>query len=220
VLFVTLLDMSMAPALTPVSDFFGAQSYLSAFGRNVVNVILVDFRAFDTLGETTVIAIAATFAWTLFGPRTAREGLGTGLDGQSAFILRFTSRLFFWLLAGMSVVIMLRGHNEIGGGFVGGLVAALAFALVGLARGTLRVRAVLRVHPLSVVGAGLMLALLSGLPGLVVHGTFLQQLWIEINVAGLHVRQGTALLFDVGVYLVVLGSVLALLFGLQREAAR
>ncbi len=220
VLFVALLDMSMAPPRTPVSDFFGAQSYRSAFGRNVVNVILVDFRGFDTLGETTVIALAAMFAWSLFGPRTSREGLGVGLNGQSAFILRVTSRLFFWLLAAMSVVIVLRGHNEIGGGFVGGLVAALAFAIVGLARGTVRVRAVLRVHPLYVVGSGLMLALLSGLPGLLVHGNFLQQLWVEFTVAGLHIRQGTALLFDAGVYLVVLGSVLASLFGLQREAAR
>lgn len=220
VLFVALLDMSMAPHVTPVSDFFGAQSYVSAFGRNVVNVILVDFRSFDTLGETTVIALAAMFAWSLFGPRTTREGLGAGLNGQSAFILRITSRLFFWMLAGMSVVILLRGHNEIGGGFVGGLVAALAFAIVGLAKGTVRVRAVLRVHPLYVVGCGLMLALVSGLPGLVVHGNFLHHIWVEFAVAGVHIKQGTTLLFDLGVYLVVLGSVLAFLFGFQREAAR
>ena len=72
-IFFVLVDMGSAPAQTAVSDFFGEQSYLSAFGRNVVNVILVDFRAFDTLGETTVIALSAIFAWSLLGPRGARE---------------------------------------------------------------------------------------------------------------------------------------------------
>jgi multicomponent Na+:H+ antiporter subunit A len=220
VVFVALLDMQGAPYRTPVSDFFGAQSYLTAFGRNVVNVILVDFRGFDTLGETTVIGLAAMFAWSLFGPRTAREGLGAGLKGQGAFILRITSRLFFWLLFALSIVVVLRGHNEIGGGFVGGLVAALAFAFVGLAKGTVRVRAVLRVHPLYVVGAGLSLALLSGLPGLFVHGEFLRHLWFELALPGVQLKQGTTLLFDFGVYGVVLGSVLAFLFAFQREAAR
>ncbi len=160
------------------------------------------------------------FAWSLSGPRTSREGIGKGLEGQGAFIIRITSRLFFWLLAVLSVVIVLRGHNEIGGGFVGGLVAALAFAFVGLARGTVRVREVLRVHPLYVVGAGLSLALLSGLPGLAVHGEFLRHLWVELALPGFHLKQGTTLLFDFGVYFVVLGSVLAFLFAFQREAAR
>ena len=72
-LFVVLLDMSAAPQRTEVSDFFAARSYMEAFGRNVVNVILVDFRAFDTLGETAVIGLSAIMVWALLGPRTARE---------------------------------------------------------------------------------------------------------------------------------------------------
>ena len=97
-------------------------------GSDVVNVILVDFRGVDTLGETTVIALAAVFAWSLLGPRTARERVARAGGGHGAFILLVTSRIFFWLLAGSSVVLLLRGHNEVGGGFVGGLAAALAFA--------------------------------------------------------------------------------------------
>jgi multicomponent Na+:H+ antiporter subunit A len=222
-MFVALLDMGGAPQHTEVSAFYGAESYLMAFGRNVVNVILVDFRGFDTLGETTVIAMAAVFAWSLLGPRTARESAATteaALRGHGAFILRITSPIFFWLLAVLSVVILLRGHNEIGGGFVGGLVGSLAFALLALAHGVARARATLRFHPLALVGVGLLLAVSSGIPGLILHGDFLRHVWIDITLPGVRIHQGTALVFDLGVYTVVLGGVLAFLFGLRREAAR
>jgi multicomponent Na+:H+ antiporter subunit A len=212
--------MSAAPPRTPVSDFFGAESYVAAFGRNVVNVILVDFRAFDTLGETTVIALSAIFAWSLLGPRVARKDTASVTPRQVPFILSFTSRLFFWLLAVTSVILLLRGHNEIGGGFVGGLAAALAFAMIALAQGVARARAMLRVHPLALVGGGLLLTVASGLPGLFVYGDYLRHLWFEITVLGIHIKQGTTLLFDAGVYIVVLGGVLTFLFGLRRETAR
>ena len=220
VLFVVLLDMSAAPPRTEVSEFFAARSYTEGFGRNVVNVILVDFRGFDTLGETTVIALSAIIAWSLLGPRLAREERVGAATGQSAFILAVTGPIFFWLLIALSVVVLLRGHNEIGGGFVGGLTAALAFAVVSLADGVERARARLRLHPLTLTGFGLMLAVASGLPGLVLYGDFLHHVWFEADVLGLHIKQGTTLLFDLGVYLAVLGAVLAFLFGLRREAAR
>jgi multicomponent Na+:H+ antiporter subunit A len=220
VMLAVLVDMGATSRDAPVSDFFAARSYLSAFGRNVVNVILVDFRGFDTLGETTVIAMAAILAWSLLGPRTSRATVTTPERDRTIFILVMTSRLFFWLLTVLSVVILLRGHNEIGGGFVGGLTAVLAFALISLADGTDRARAMLPVHPISLAGGGLFLAIASGLPGLFLHGDFLRHLWLELDVFGIHIKQGTTLLFDLGVYLVVLGAVLAFLFGLRRETAR
>ena len=219
-LFVVLLDMGAAPQRTEISAFFAARSYVEAFGRNVVNVILVDFRGFDTLGETAVIALSAIIAWSLLGPRNAREERTAIRPGRSAFILAMTSPIFFWLLLTLSVIVLLRGHNEIGGGFVGGLTAALAFAIVSLAHGVESARARLRVHPLSLAGGGLLVAVASGLPGLVVHGDFLRHVWLEADVLGVHVKQGTTLLFDVGVYVAVVGAVLAFLFGLRREAAR
>ena len=81
-------------------------------------------------------------------------------------------------------------------------------------------RSRLRLHPLSLAGTGLLLALASGLPGLLLHGEFLRHVWIEADVLGLRIKQGTALLFDLGVYAAVLGAILAFLFGLRREAAR
>jgi multicomponent Na+:H+ antiporter subunit A len=221
VLFAVLLDMSAAPPrTTEVSDFFGARSYVAAFGRNVVNVILVDFRGFDTLGETTVIALAAVIAWSLLGPRTPHDARFLAESRPAAFVLVEATPLFFWLLLLLSVVVLLRGHNAIGGGFVGGLTGALAFAIVGLAHGVHRARAKLRFHPLALTGGGLFLAVASGLPGLVAHGDFLRHVWVEVNVLGVPVKQGTTLLFDLGVYLAVLGTVLTFLFGLSREAER
>jgi multicomponent Na+:H+ antiporter subunit A len=99
-------------------------------------------------------------------------------------------------------------------------MAALAFAVVALTHGVERARVKLRWHPLALAGGGLLLAVASGLPGLVVYGDYLHQVWLELNVLGVHVRQGTTLLFDLGVYLTVLGTVLAFLFGLSREAER
>lgn len=219
-LFAVLLDMSAAPQHLQVSEFFAARSYVEAFGRNVVNVILVDFRGFDTLGETAVIAVAAMIAWSLLGPRMEKEESTAVKSGRAPFILTITSPLFFWLLLVLSVVVLLRGHNAIGGGFVGGLTAALAFSVVSLAHGVEGARAKLRLHPLSLAGGGLLLALASGLPGLIVHGDFLRHLWFDANFLGVSFKQGTTLLFDLGVYLAVLGTVLAFLFGMSREAAR
>jgi multicomponent Na+:H+ antiporter subunit A len=219
-LFAALLDMSAAPQRTEIPEFFGARSYLEAFGRNVVNVILVDFRGFDTLGETTVIALSAVIAWSLFGPRPGEVRRPVSAPRQAAFVLGFASPLLFWLLGVLSVAVLLRGHNEIGGGFVGGLTAALAFAVVALARGVGRARERLRWHPLALAGTGLLLAVASGLPGLAAHGDFLEHVWVELDLFGVPLKQGTALLFDLGVYLAVLGSVTSFLFGLTREAER
>jgi multicomponent Na+:H+ antiporter subunit A len=219
-LFAALLDMSAAPQRSEVSEFFGARSYLEAFGRNVVNVILVDFRGFDTLGETMVIGLSAVIAWSLLGPRVPREARFLAASRPGTFVLVVATPLFYWLLLALSVVVLLRGHNEIGGGFVGGLTGALAFAIVALAHGVNRAREALRFHPLALAGGGLLLAVASGFPGLLVSGDYLRHLWFEAYVLGVQVKQGTTLLFDLGVYLAVLGTVLAFLFGLSREAER
>ena len=167
-MFIVLLDMSAAQPATDVSRFFGEESYVAAFGRNVVNVILVDFRGFDTLGETTVIALSAIIAWSLLGPRNPHEERAAIPPGRAAFILTFTTPAFFWMLLAMSVVILFRGHNDIGGGFVGGLTAALAFAIVSLAKGVDRARARLRLHPLA--SPWRLLRRFVGVPGLLVKG--------------------------------------------------
>ena len=221
-LFVALLDMIATPQPTEVSAYFGAHSLVDALGRNVVNVILVDFRGFDTLGETTVIALAAVIGWSLLGPRGRERAERSPAHAapRAAFVLEFASPLFFRLLVLLSIVVLLRGHDEIGGGFVGGLTASLAFAIVALAQGVDEARRRLRLSPLTLAGGGLLLAVASGLPGLVTHGDYLRHLWFELHAGSVQLEQGTTLLFDLGVYLAVLGTVLTFLFGLAQEAER
>jgi len=216
-LFCGIVDMASDPQPSPASSFYGRAAYLAAHGHNVVNVILVDFRAFDTLGETTVIAIAAVLARSLLMNRGG--DVPVGAPRPVHFSLLMSGKALAWLLFAASLVILWRGHDQPGGGFVGGLVAALAFALLALAYGVDRAQQALRCNPLSLVGAGMLCALASGLPGLAVGRPYLTHLWWEPERWWLP-KLGTTMIFDLGVYMVVLGAVLTFLLGLQREAAR
>lgn len=214
VLFIALVDMTSANHAGAVSRYFGNHAYLEAKGRNVVNVILVDFRGFDTLGETVVIGMSAMLAWSLLGPRRENQLWSTGRP--SPFVLRLTTPIYFWLLFITSIWILLRGHDQPGGGFIGGLIAALAFSVVALAHGIDRAREALRLHPVMLVGLGIGLAVLAGVPGMLMGGAYLTHLWHE----GAWLKLSTTMVFDTGVYIVVLGGVLAFLFGLQRGAEK
>lgn len=128
-------------------------------------------------------------------------------------ILATMARPFLVIMLAASIYILLRGHNEPGGGFVGGLMAAAAFAMLAFANGVEAARRALRVHPVALVGAGVLAAIVSGIPGLFATGSFLTHLWPE--VAG--IKLGTTILFDIGVYLVVLGGVLCLILRLYED---
>lgn len=123
-------------------------------------------------------------------------------------ILRVCGQLVLPVALAFSLFLLWRGHNDPGGGFVGGLMAAAGFAVYALPRGRTRLLGLLRLSPGSIAALGLFLALASGLPGLLLGGPFLTHQW-QIWSSGFAL--GTALVFDVGVYLAVLGSVLVFL---------
>jgi len=112
-----------------------------------------------------------------------------------------------------SLYVLVRGHNEPGGGFVGGLIAASGFAILALSEGVNVARRWLVFDPTVLLGAGLLCTLCSGLPGLIVDGAYLSHQWG--SVAG--VALATTFLFDLGVYVVVLGGVLALVIRFYRS---
>lgn len=134
---------------------------------------------------------------------------------QSLF-LSTASKLLLPLLLLFSLFLLLRGHNEPGGGFVGGLVAAAAFALDALAEGVERGRITLGVDPRLLVGTGLALSLGSGLVAMVAGESLLTGLWSDRELPAMG-SLGTPLLFDAGVYLVVMGMVLLVVFSLMEE---
>lgn len=135
---------------------------------------------------------------------------------MTSVILSTTIRLLLPLLLLFSVFVLLRGHNEPGGGFVGGLVAAAAIVLYALAEGAGQARRLLKVDPRSLIVAGLTLSLLSGILPLLLGEPLLTGLWspIPLPVLG-HV--GTPLLFDLGVYLLVAGMALLIVLSLMEE---
>lgn len=134
---------------------------------------------------------------------------------MSSLIFSAMARILFWLMLAASVVILFRGHDEPGGGFVGGLVAAMAVGIVALADGVAPARRRLRAHPVALAGLGLLLAFASGLPGLWADASFLSHQWVVFDNG---FKLGTTMIFDLGVYLVVMGGMLSLVFRLYEDA--
>jgi multisubunit Na+/H+ antiporter MnhB subunit len=117
-----------------------------------------------------------------------------------------------------AVFLLLRGHNEPGGGFVGGLVVAAAYVLYTVAYGVPASRRALPVDSGTLLSAGLLIALASGLPGVLLGRSFLTALWTTVSVGRVEIDLGTPLLFDIGVFLAVVGVVLTIVFALADVA--
>jgi multisubunit Na+/H+ antiporter MnhB subunit len=144
---------------------------------------------------------------------------------MNSLILSTATRFVAPLMLAYSLFILLRGHNEPGGGFIGGLIAATAFALYAKAEGTAAARRALRIDPAMVSLAGLGVAVAAGVLGWADGGSFLASTWplVEFDDAGHKVGGvpfGTAALFDTGVYLVVVGAIAGLFLELEEDAAR
>ena len=138
---------------------------------------------------------------------------------MNSLILSAATRLLVGLMLLFSLYMLLRGHNEPGGGFIGGLIAAIGFALYATAHGTDAARRALRLDPATIAMAGLGIGLLAGLmAALDGEALFTGQWWF---VGGDEASKGlplsTVLLFDIGVYLVVVGAVLTLVLTLEEE---
>lgn len=135
---------------------------------------------------------------------------------MSSLILSTATRYLMPLLLLFSVFLLLRGHNEPGGGFVGGLTAAAAFALFAIAEGVAPARRMLWLHPRSLLGVGLLLAAGAGLLSVAVGLPYMTGLWSSLELPAIG-KLGTPLLFDVGVYLAVIGAVLTIILALEEN---
>ena len=136
---------------------------------------------------------------------------------MSSSILRTAARVLMPLLLILAIFLLLRGHNEPGGGFVAGLVIAIAFVLLMLADGVEAARPALLIEPQRLFGVGLLVALASALFPVALGRPFLTACWTSIGPPEWHLLVGTPLVFDVGVCLVVIGVVLTLTFDLAED---
>lgn len=205
-----------------IADFFLANAISGGGGSNVVNVILVDFRGFDTLGEITVLAIAAVGIYAMLSglrlanPTCDPQGRNWA-HAKHPLILETLSRLMLPLALLISVFIFLRGHNLPGGGFIAGLITSVALVLQYIASGIDWVERRLALNYQRLAGAGVLIAGLTGLGSLVFDHNFLTSAFghVEWPLVG-EFELATAMLFDLGVYLTVVGSTLLILVNLGR----
>ena len=232
----------MHPVADSISRFFLERAYTEGGGHNVVNVILVDFRGFDTLGEISVLAIVAL---TVFGLlrrfRPAAESINVPLQQrqQNAQDAAAPSRAVdhsltdYLMIPGLIIQLMfpvillfglhlfLRGHDLPGGGFVAGITVSVALILLYMARGARWVETHMRVLPVRWIGVGLLLAVLTGLGSLVFGRPFMTTYfqYLELPLLG-RMPLATAVLFDLGVFCVVVGATTLMLIALAHQSLR
>ncbi|MBD9481845.1 monovalent cation/H+ antiporter subunit A [Pseudomonas sp. PDM14] len=209
---------------TGIAEFFLANAVSGGGGTNVVNVILVDFRGFDTLGEITVLAIAAVGVIAMLdglrmvNPTCDPQGRRWAL-AKNPLILMTLSRLLLPLALLISAFIFLRGHNLPGGGFIAGLITAVALALQYIANGVAWMEQRMPLNYQRMAGAGVLIATFTGLGSLVFDRSFLTSAFghFELPLVG-EVELATAMLFDLGVYLTVIGATQMMLVNLGKLA--
>lgn len=209
-----------------IAGYFLDKSLPEGGGRNVVNVILVDFRGFDTLGEITVLALAALGIYAMLervglpGPERDAAGRPWNWD-RHPLIMASLTRVLLPLALLTSVFILLRGHHLPGGGFIAGLITAVALIMQYLANGVAWTHARLPANFHWVIGAGLALALGTGLASWAFAHPFLTSTFGHLHwpVVG-EFELASAMAFDLGVYLVVVGATLLILvhLGLLHRA--
>jgi multicomponent K+:H+ antiporter subunit A len=243
---MALLSYAMLTRQTPnhISSFYLSRALPEGGGSNVVNVMLVDFRGFDTLGEITVLAAVALTVFALLrrfrppkeslqlpaqqrllAPDVVTDLVNPRHASDTALGFMMVPAVLVRLLLPIAVVVsfylFLRGHNQPGGGFVAGLVMSVAFILQYMVAGTQWVEAQMSLRPLRWMGTGLLFATATGLGAMAVGYPFLTtHTWhFELPVLG-DIHVASALFFDIGVYAVVVGSTLLILTALAHQSVR
>jgi len=205
-----------------IAAFFLANSVSGGGGSNVVNVILVDFRGFDTLGEICVLAIAGVGIYGLLHglhlPAPTRDYGGRLWSTDShPMILDVVSRMLMPLALLISIFIFLRGHNLPGGGFIAGLVTSVALILQFISHGVTWTQQHQPISYHRIAGVGILIAALTGLGSWAFGQPFLTTAFGHFNwpLVG-EFELASAMLFDLGVYLTVVGATLLSLSNLSH----
>lgn len=243
---MALLSYAMLTRQTPndISSFYLSRALPEGGGSNVVNVMLVDFRGFDTLGEITVLGAVALTVYALLrrfrpskesmelppqqrqlAPDVATDLVNPRQASDTALGFMMVPAVLVRLLLPIALVVsfylFMRGHNQPGGGFVAGLVMSVAFILQYMVAGTQWVEAQMSLRPMRWMGFGLLSATLTGLGALLAGYPFLTtHTWhFSLPLLG-DIHIASALFFDVGVYAMVVGSTLLMLTALGHQSVR
>jgi len=202
-----------------IAWYYLAESVARGGGSNVVNVILVDFRGFDTFGEITVLGIAAIGALSLMdGLKMERHLSPTVLN---PVLLSVAARILLPFALLVSVYIFLRGHNLPGGGFIAGLVTSVALVMQYMAGGLVATSSKLRIEFPKMIGSGVLIAGLTGLGSFVFGSAFLTSTFGHPSLPLIgEVPLASAAAFDLGVFLTVVGATLLTISALSGASQR
>jgi len=219
-----LCYLTLTQSPKALSQFFLDNAVPGGGGANVVNVILVDFRGFDTFGESVVLAIAAVgiFAMlrdlSLKGPTLDDCGRPWDTD-RHPIVLAMVSRPLLPLALMVAVYLLLRGHNAPGGGFIGGLVAGSALILQYMANGMRWASDRLPTDMRPMVAIGLLIATATGVASWVFDAPFLTSTYAHVHLPWIgEFELASAMAFDLGVFMVVVGTVLLILTRLGAQS--
>jgi len=226
---------------TPVSTDLAGPAVEFGGGKNIVNIILVDVRAWDTYGEVTVLIAAATGVASLIfivrrtgrtprrptvlkdpqQPRQPSPWLATNWVPRRSLLLEVVTRMIFHVIVVFSVYVLFVGHDAPGGGFAAGLIVGLALTLRYIAGGAFELGEAAPVDPGILMGIGLMISSVTAVYGLLAGGDALQSTILSGTVPVLgDLKFVTSSFFDIGVYLIVIGLVLDVLRSLGAELDR
>lgn len=218
----TICYAMLTSPLSTISDFFIANSKTGGGGTNVVNVILVDFRGFDTLGEITVLGIAALGIFKLIAnmqiymPAHDDKGRAWSNDPHP-MMLEMVSQSLLPLALLVSVYIFLRGHNVPGGGFIAGLITAVAIIQQYIAHGVQWIKPRVKIDYQWLIAGGILIATATGLGSWIFDRPFLSTWFDYFNLPWVgEFELASAMLFDLGVYLTVVGAVMLILANLGK----
>ena len=235
-------SVMVLPLPETIGSYFLEHSYVEGGGRNVVNVILVDFRGFDTMGEITVLAAVALTVFALlrrFRPTPDNIGSPVQQHRQNAFdeaapdrkagdtigdylmVPAVTMKWLFPVIIVLAIYLFLRGHDLPGGGFAAGIALATAFILQYLAAGTTWVEDRLRILPVNWIGLSLLLAATTGMASWLYGYPFLttHSQYLDVPLIGA-VPTATALFFDLGVFGLVVGATVLMLIAIAHQSVR
>ncbi|EPX81832.1 pH adaptation potassium efflux system a [Salipiger mucosus DSM 16094] len=211
-----------------ISDYHLANSYKGGGGTNVVNVILVDFRGYDTYGEIIVLGIAGLIIYALMetllkGPAGQRlRNTDYSRDrsrDRHPLMMVVATRVMMPIAVMVGVYIFLRGHNQPGGGFVAGLVISIALLMQYMASGFAWTQARKKIEYHAMIGWGVVIAGLTGAGAWLAGVPFLTSAFGYVHIPPIEEFElATAAIFDLGVFLTVLGAVMLMLYSLSRIA--
>ncbi|MGM1021364.1 MAG: Na+/H+ antiporter subunit A [Bacillota bacterium] len=228
VTLIALAAFGSSPFI-PISEFFLKESYNLAGGKNVVNVILVDFRGFDTLFEIMVLAIASLGIYALIKlklePAGLEDPMAQLIPDKTSYplksndvILKMVSKVMVVMIFTFSMYLFFAGHNNPGGGFIGALMTSAALILLAIAFGMDTIRKVLPINYRILTAVGLIIAILTAAGSFAFGAPFLSHTFghFHLPIMG-DTELATAVLFDLGVYLAVVGVTMNIIFTIKED---